>query len=183
MTVLSPQQFFHGTDADLQPGDTVVPGNTIGKSNFTSLAAHRSDSVWTTPDEHGAWWYANHAAGSHWPDTMPRSRVYEVEPTGTPEKRRRLSQIDPVEYTTNSARVKREIDIPPPDMTRHESGQGELPLKASWENYRAPYPFKTHNEMWNWSERNFPDKWDEAWHGKQTPEMPVMNPDQMKLAI
>lgn len=57
---------YHGTAADLRPGDLLVPGDTIGRTNWPD--AECGWGVWLTPD----------------PATASRygARVHEVEPVG-----------------------------------------------------------------------------------------------------
>ena len=63
--------FFHGTRADLAPGDMVVVGH---QSNFTGEAA--LSWVYFAGTLDAAIWGAELAAGSG------RERIYVVEPTG-----------------------------------------------------------------------------------------------------
>lgn len=65
------RQFFHGTRADLEPGDTIVAGQ---RSNFAEGAP--LSWVYFTGTLDAAIWGAELAAGS------ARERVYVVEPTG-----------------------------------------------------------------------------------------------------
>ncbi len=65
------QSYFHGTRADLQPGDLIVVGYT---SNFTD--AGPLSWVYFTSTLDAAIWGAELAAGGG------RQRIYVVEPTG-----------------------------------------------------------------------------------------------------
>ncbi|WP_127902345.1 NAD(+)--rifampin ADP-ribosyltransferase [Solirhodobacter olei] len=65
------QSFFHGTRADLRPGDQIVVGH---RSNFTDLKPLSWVYFACTLD--AAIWGAELAAGSN------RERIYVVEPTG-----------------------------------------------------------------------------------------------------
>ncbi len=65
------QSFFHGTRADLKPGDVIVVGH---QSSFTE--AGPLSWVYCTGTLDAAIWGAELAAGSG------RERIYVVEPTG-----------------------------------------------------------------------------------------------------
>lgn len=65
------QSFFHGTRADLEPGDLIVVGY---QSNFTD--ANPMSWVYFTGTLDAAIWGAELAVGSG------RQRIYVVEPTG-----------------------------------------------------------------------------------------------------
>ncbi len=65
------QSYFHGTRADLKPGDLIVVGY---KSNFTD--ARPLSWVYFTSTLDAAIWGAELAAGNG------RQRIYVVEPTG-----------------------------------------------------------------------------------------------------
>jgi len=66
------QSFFHGTRADMKPGDLIVVG---WPSNFTE--EKRLSWVYCTGTLDAAIWGAELAAGG------ARERIYVVEPTGT----------------------------------------------------------------------------------------------------
>lgn len=68
------QSFFHGTKADLKPGDLIVVGH---QSNFTE--AKPLSWVYFAGTLDAAIWGAELAAGSG------RERIYVVEPTGPVE--------------------------------------------------------------------------------------------------
>ncbi len=65
------QQYFHGTRADLGPGDLIAVGH---RSNFR--AAPPLSWVYCTATLDAAIWGAELATGA------PRPRIYVVEPTG-----------------------------------------------------------------------------------------------------
>lgn len=65
------QRFFHGTRADLKPGDLVMPGYS---SNFGSRK--KANFVYLTATLDAAIWGAELAVGEG------RGRIYTVEPTG-----------------------------------------------------------------------------------------------------
>ena len=66
-----PQQFYHGTRADLKPGDLIVPGynSNYGKRN-------KAVYVYLTATLDAATWGAELALGEG------PGRIYMVEPTG-----------------------------------------------------------------------------------------------------
>jgi Rifampin ADP-ribosyl transferase len=66
-----PQQFYHGTRADLKPGDLIATGYT---SNFGKR--RRASWVYFTGTLDAAIWGAELAVGD------ARGRIYIVEPTG-----------------------------------------------------------------------------------------------------
>jgi hypothetical protein len=68
---LSLQQFFHGTRADLKPGDLIEPGNS---SNFGNR--NKSTYVYLTSNLDTAVWGAELAVGEG------SCRIYTVAPTG-----------------------------------------------------------------------------------------------------
>jgi Rifampin ADP-ribosyl transferase len=68
------QSFFHGTKADLKPGDSIVVGY---QSNFTEAGA--LSWVYFSATVDAAMWGAELATG------QGRERIYVVEPTGPVE--------------------------------------------------------------------------------------------------
>ncbi|MGD9477456.1 NAD(+)--rifampin ADP-ribosyltransferase [Shinella sp. G-2] len=68
------QSFFHGTKADLEPGDMIVVGY---RSNFTD--ARTLSWVYFTGTLDAAVW------GAELADGIGRERIYVVEPTGPVE--------------------------------------------------------------------------------------------------
>jgi rifampin ADP-ribosylating transferase len=68
---LSPQRFYHGTRADLKPGDLIEPGHT---SNFGKR--RKAGYVYLTGSLDAAAWGAELAVGDG------PGRIYTVEPTG-----------------------------------------------------------------------------------------------------
>ena len=69
---LSPQQFYHGTKADLKPGDLIVPGH---RANFGDRE-RTTTYVYLTGTLDAATWGAELALGEG------PGRIYVVEPTG-----------------------------------------------------------------------------------------------------
>jgi hypothetical protein len=67
----SPQRYYHGTRADLKPGDLVEPGRT---SNYGKRK--KNAYVYLTATLDAAIWGAELAVGDG------RGRIYIVEPTG-----------------------------------------------------------------------------------------------------
>ena len=67
---LRSQRFYHGTRADLKPGDLIEPGPDAGERDGTTAY------VYLTPDLDAAIWGAELAVGED------PGRVYIVEPTG-----------------------------------------------------------------------------------------------------
>ena len=68
----SPQRFYHGTKADLRPGDVIEPGHSpnFGRRERTTRY------VYLTATLDAATWGAELAVGDG------RGRIYVVEPTG-----------------------------------------------------------------------------------------------------
>jgi hypothetical protein len=87
------RKFYHGTAADLTPGDVLVPGDTIGQTNFAGM--DNSWGVWmaTTPELAQAY----------------GERVYEVHPldrvTDWCEENGWERDADNDEYVTSKAEV------------------------------------------------------------------------------
>jgi hypothetical protein len=167
---LSEQQFFHGTAADVHPGDVIHPGSELGITNYPQLQhyKYRNTQVWTTPKESAAWHYAQHAEDRSFDEDsyghkglggeVGRAKVVEVEPLQPATKARRLMRSDPPEHRMSSARVKRVIDIPPGE-------QGHLPISKSWDNWRNQW----HPRDWSLYDR------------QPSEEPPKVHPRQGKL--
>ena len=68
---MAPQPFYHGTRADLKPGDLIEPGFT---SNYGK--GKKASYVYLTATLDAATWGAELAVGDG------RGRIYIVEPTG-----------------------------------------------------------------------------------------------------
>lgn len=150
------QQFFHASTADLQPGDTVHPGHAVGVNNFPNLRSWRNQSVWLSDNEHDAWKWT-HVAG----DYGARKTVYQVEPSESPLKRRKLDTVGGAEYTAPQAKVTHRFDIPPighrglghpeigpNDEVMKDSGvQGTLP-GADWPNVKRATDRETIQRNW-----------------------------------
>jgi hypothetical protein len=64
-------RFYHGTRADLQPGDLIQPGYASNYTGRTSVWVYFSETL------NAAAWGAELARGEQ------RGRIYVVEPTGT----------------------------------------------------------------------------------------------------
>ncbi len=65
------RRFYHGTRADLKPGDLLQPGNSSNYAEQTSNWIYFSETL------HAATWGAELAKGEG------SARIYEVEPTGS----------------------------------------------------------------------------------------------------
>lgn len=72
MTNLNPQQFFHGTRADLQIGDVLDP-------DMPKVHTQSEDVAYATTDERDAWWFANLSVPPGREVKHPQN-VYRVEP-------------------------------------------------------------------------------------------------------
>lgn len=101
-----PPPFYHGTRADLKPGDLIVPGYI---SNYGSRKS--ANFVYLSATLEAATWGAELAAGEG------RERVYIVEPTGPIEDDPNLTDKkfpgNPTKsYRTRDAlRVTGEVDV------------------------------------------------------------------------
>ena len=69
---LSSQRFYHGTRADLKPGDLIEPGHPPDAGEQDGMTTY----VYLTPNLDAAIWEAELAAGEG------PGRIYIVEPTG-----------------------------------------------------------------------------------------------------
>jgi hypothetical protein len=110
MSNLNPQQFtmYHGTTAELNPGDIVKPAAAIGKNRHWKSG--KSDVAYSTEDKSTADYFANIAA-----IRGGTPRVYEVEPLG--ETTTRNLELSKKKYTEaiiehqskEGFKVKREV--------------------------------------------------------------------------
>lgn len=143
---LSPDQFFHGSHAFLQPGDVIEPGAARGTTNYPQLKKWRSQNVWMADTEQDAWGWAKLGRGHR--DTG-RLSVYEVEPADAPVRRRKIGESGPRgrEYTASAARVVRRIDTP-------LGHQGTLPMAQDWK--------RTYDESWG-GHPNHPKRIEAFW--------------------
>lgn len=118
---LSPR-LFHGTAAQLQPGDLIHP-NHLGNAGHNQEHPEHSDFVWTTNRVRDADWYARHRSGAptNSPKGAGKGHVYEVEPTGLhnaadlplePGSKSRTAQVHlaPVKVTREIPEEEREAD-------------------------------------------------------------------------
>ncbi|WP_245614005.1 NAD(+)--rifampin ADP-ribosyltransferase [Knoellia sinensis] len=112
-----PGPFFHGTKADLQPGDLLAPGHD---TNYGS--GKRSNHIYLTATREGAPLAAALARGNG------RGRVYEVEPLGTIEDDPNVTDKKFPGNPTRSYRTKEPLRVvdeilgltfPPPETVRH----------------------------------------------------------------
>lgn len=138
---------FHGSRADLKPGDIITPG--AGAPNYPAhyrKKAHSTESSMTFMDtsESKAWQYAHTAKLGDKKTSRPT--VYEVEPVG--ELRHGSESMDKYntgERAARAARVTRRIDISPPEVhhkafarpkDQPTAVQGTLP-GANWEHWHT----------------------------------------------
>jgi Rifampin ADP-ribosyl transferase len=77
---LSSRQFFHGTDAQLQPGDMLHPNHST--EGFNKERPDHTDFVWMSNRVKDADWYANRRSGTPTRTGTSGGHVYEVEPQG-----------------------------------------------------------------------------------------------------
>ena len=70
------KRFFHGTRAELKPGDLIKAGNPAGVGEHVGEQDRKSTHVFLTPNLDEAIWDAELAPGEG------PGRVYIVEPTG-----------------------------------------------------------------------------------------------------
>ncbi len=114
---IDPGPYFHGTKAQLQPGDLLAPGYT---SNFGSR--RQANHVYVTATMDAAIWGAELAQGDG------PGRIYEVEPLGALENDPNLTDKkfpgNPTKsYRTREAvRVLREVHDwqgHPPEVLQH----------------------------------------------------------------
>lgn len=143
MTNLNPKQFFHGTTSKLAPGDVLRPGRDVGLQRHSPSEPDDElepdvGRVFSTSDEGDAWAFAVNASSyslyENNREFQDRPYVYEVEPQGNVGGRYE-SQLPntPWETTSDTAVVKRRIDIPKPNsvlLNYEETGpavQGTLP--------------------------------------------------------
>lgn len=141
MANLNPKQFFHGTTAKLEPGDVLRPGREIGAQQHSPFEPEDEPdpdlgAVFSTHDERDAWAFAINASQNsraYGPEPM-RPVVYEVEPQGRVRGREEWELPNtPRETMSDTAVVKRRIDIPAPNgvmLDYSETGpavQGTLP--------------------------------------------------------
>ena len=95
-----PGPFFHGTKADLAPGQLLQPGNT---SNFGT--GQRANFIYLTATLDAATWGAELAQGNG------RGRIYQVEPTGTIEDDPNLTNQRFVGNPTRSYRTREPLRV------------------------------------------------------------------------
>jgi len=131
---LSPQQFYyHGTNAELAPGDFIESADQVGNWVHTNARSGTRSTAYVSDQEEGAWPFAHSAAKQAVEKGEPSyPYVYEVEPEDTPVEGpfSRLMADDSKEFMTSRAKVRRRIDIPKPG-----SHQGLAHIGAQ----RVPY--------------------------------------------
>jgi hypothetical protein len=97
---MSSEQFYHGTKANLQPGDIIAPGYL---TNFGS--GKKSNHVYFTATLDAATWGAELSQGEG------RGRIYIVEPTGAYEDDPNLTDKKFPGNPTKSYRTKEAIRV------------------------------------------------------------------------
>jgi predicted RNA-binding Zn-ribbon protein involved in translation (DUF1610 family) len=112
--------WYHGTNAELQPGDMILPGYEVGKDPTHPNADYYDQGiVYITLSDYAAEKYAVRVAGRLGGDP----HVYEVEPQGEvwadKEQETGWSQD---QFVTGRAKVVREIDLPGNVHWDHEKG-------------------------------------------------------------
>jgi GNAT superfamily N-acetyltransferase len=103
--------YYHGTTADLKPGDMIEPRSTIGTPAYVPDASHYSpDSTYLTTEDHLAERYAVGRAGRQ----GGAPRIYEVEPLGpvAPDPEYVASGFGSDQVIAPRARVVREVPLP-----------------------------------------------------------------------
>lgn len=114
---LSRQQFFHGSPEHFEPGDTIVPGSTIGKQTRGDTEPGK---VYVTPHHFVAaqyTWAFDHT-GTLAPGqdpakggSGPAGHVYEVKPVGRVLKDKNAPRhVAGLSYTAREATVVRKLD-------------------------------------------------------------------------
>jgi hypothetical protein len=136
---LNPNQFFHGSRADLQPGDQLRPGNEIGRTNYDYevMGRDRPNWVYMTGEHMGDGKYDPEDDAWMWSDrgsTPGRPTVYKVTPHDTPHNDPLISH----HYRTSGATVEDRIDIAKPYLGPRTDEpmpvQGTLP-PVDWRQY------------------------------------------------
>lgn len=97
---LTSQPFYHGTKADLKPGDLIAPGF---RSNFGS--GRPAAYVYLTATLDAAIWGAELALGDS------RERIYVVEPTGQLEDDPNLTNTKYAGNPTKSYRTREPLRV------------------------------------------------------------------------
>ena len=148
MPSLNPRQFFHGTTQKFEPGDVLRPSTETGvrvhSPEHTPDDEYGEDStrVFSTADERDAWAFAVSArAASNETFTVgspagmslhrrptKRPYVYEVEPEGSVRSREQEGMPNTQSETlSDTARVVRRIDAPPPGGSLFDDEQIPAP--------------------------------------------------------
>src|SRR4051812_476229 len=99
-TVQDPGPFFHGTKADLKPGDLLQPGY---QSNFGER--RKANYVYLTTTLDAATWGAELSVGEG------AGRIYRVEPTGAIEDAPNLTDKKFRGNPTRSYRTRRPLRV------------------------------------------------------------------------
>jgi rifampin ADP-ribosylating transferase len=118
----SPQCFYHGTTADLKPGDLIEPGRP---PNFGKLD-RKTTYVYLTATLDAAMWGAELSLGEG------PGRIYIVEPTGPITEDPNLTDKKFAENPTKSYRSRQPLRV----IAEHTNWQGHSPevLQAMKDN-------------------------------------------------
>lgn len=148
MPSLNPRQFFHGTTQKFEPGDMLRPstetGMRIHSPEHTPDDEYGEDvtRVFSTADERDAWAFAVSARDASnetvrvpgpqgvygVPRPTKRPYVYEVEPGGSVQSREQEGMPNtPSETLSDTARVVRRLDSPPPGGMLFDDEQVPIP--------------------------------------------------------
>jgi len=183
------ERYFHGSGANLQPGDRLVPGAEIGRDNYHM---DRDQHVYMEPQQEeqrnwrdpGAWIWAKTAALGDLSGPEGRSTVYTVKPEGY------VTSDGLVEGALRSpgAVVENRIDIPPPPKGS-QGRQGTLPpinwrqfhkhgYHAEWEEWDARWRWRddiidpiNHPTVEQVSERDSETAFNEFWGKREDPSI------------
>ena len=98
---LSSQRFYHGTRADLKPGDLIDPGHPPDVGELDRMTTY----VYLTPNLDAAIWGAELAVGEG------PGRVYMVEPTGQIEDDSQLTDQTSPGNPTKSYRTRHPLRV------------------------------------------------------------------------
>lgn len=169
------QQFptlYHGTTAELKPGNKIQPSSQTGVSIHGDTNAERgqpaSQFAHATSDEETAWAFAGKANSSPYREggeDIGRTRVYEVKPH---TETRKGYETWHDEYIAPSFEVVGEIPTRPGPKGDPRGQQGTLP--ANWRKFTSSYSSppddqinhphpdtvaeQTSGELMNWHEIN-----------------------------
>lgn len=128
-----PERLFHGTSADLKPGDTLKTGRELG--GRMTISKGDNTTIYATTGEATAESFANIAADTH----GGRARILELHPHAAMGHSEFWGKNMGV-YAAQSFKVKDTHDIMPPEKGGWR--QGTLPV-----NWREHAPAGTSDEI------------------------------------